>query len=182
MTEIAVFLIASIGLAYISRSSLVHPASHGFYRFFAWECILVLFVLNARHWFADPFSIRQIFSWLLLLASLLLVVPGIGMLHRKGKADNRRREEPLMAFEKTTVLVTDGIYHYVRHPLYSSLLFLDWGIVFKGPSPASIILGLATTLLLILTARAEEREDIAFFGEAYREYMRRTKMFVPYLL
>ncbi len=182
MTEIAIFLIVSTGLAYLSRSSLVHPASHGFYRFFAWECMLVLFVLNVRRWFADPFSTRQMISWLLLLASLLLVLPGVGILRRKGKANNRPREAPLLAFEKTTALVTDGIYHYVRHPLYSSLLFLNWGIFFKDPSTAGIIMGLAATLFLILTARAEEREDIAYFGEAYREYMRRTKMFVPYLL
>ena len=32
-----------------------------------------------------------------------------------------------------------------------------------------------------VTKSPEEAEDIAFFGEAYREYMGRTKMFVPFV-
>jgi protein-S-isoprenylcysteine O-methyltransferase Ste14 len=182
MIRIGIFLIGTAGLAYISKTSLTHPASHGFYRFFAWESMLVLLLLNMHQWFANPLSLQQIVSWLLLFASLLLVLPAFDLLRRKGKASEQRRGEPLLAFEKTTVLVTDGVYHYIRHPLYSSLLFLNWGIYFKDPSFLGLALGLAATAFLILTSRAEEREDIIYFGEEYRSYMTRTKMFVPYVL
>jgi protein-S-isoprenylcysteine O-methyltransferase Ste14 len=37
-------------------------------------------------------------------------------------------------------------------------------------------------LFLVATARVEEAENLRFFGEEYQEYMKRTKMFVPYLL
>jgi len=182
MTEIAGFVIITAGLVYISRASLLRPSSHGFYRFFAWECILILFLFNVQFWFDQPLSLHQVFSWLLLIISLLFLLPGLDLLRRKGKAIEGHRDEPLLAFEKTTTLVTDGIYHYIRHPLYSSLLFLGWGIFFKDPSPLGGILAVAATGFLILTARAEERENIRYFGDAYREYMGRTKMFVPYLL
>jgi protein-S-isoprenylcysteine O-methyltransferase Ste14 len=119
---------------------------------------------------------------LLLFTSLFLVLPGVRLLRQKGKANQQQRSEPLLAFEKTTVLVTDGVYHFIRHPLYSSLLFLNWGIFFKDSSVWGVILAVAATVFLILTARAEEKEDIRYFGEAYREYMARTKMFVPYVL
>jgi protein-S-isoprenylcysteine O-methyltransferase Ste14 len=33
-----------------------------------------------------------------------------------------------------------------------------------------------------MSARSEERECICYFGEAYREYVRGTRMFVPFLL
>jgi protein-S-isoprenylcysteine O-methyltransferase Ste14 len=181
MTEIVGFLAVSIGLVSISRASLLHPRSHGFYRFFAWECMLGLLLLNVRVWFDDPFSNHQIISWVLLFISIPLVLPGVNALMRKGKADGYR-DEPLLGFEKTTVLVTDGKYHYIRHPLYSSLLFLNWGIFFKDPSLVAILLAIVATIFLFLTARAEEKEDIDYFGEAYREYMTHTKMFVPYIL
>ena len=48
MWKLIVFAIATILLIYISRASLRKPGSHGFYRFFAWECILVLFLLDVE--------------------------------------------------------------------------------------------------------------------------------------
>ena len=41
-----IFLLATLGIGYISRASLLAPRSHGFYRFFAWEAILALTLLN----------------------------------------------------------------------------------------------------------------------------------------
>ena len=40
---------------------------------------------------------------------------------------------------------------------------------------------LAATLSLTLTARADEAECIRFFGPVYQAYMKRTRMFVPFL-
>jgi protein-S-isoprenylcysteine O-methyltransferase Ste14 len=87
----------------------------------------------------------------------------------------------LDAFEKTTTLVTTGVYCYIRHPLYSSLLFLAWGIFFKTPSWLGGLLALTATLCLAATARVEEAENLRFFGDAYRKYMKQTKMFIPFL-
>jgi hypothetical protein len=52
--DVIFFVTVSAGLAYISRASILHPSSHGFHRFFAWECILILFLLNYRRWFEEP--------------------------------------------------------------------------------------------------------------------------------
>ena len=95
---------------------------------------------------------------------------------------DQREERPLVAFEKTTALVTVGAYRYIRHPLYSSLLFLAWGIFFKDPSWAGGLLAMAASLFLVVTARAEEAEDRRYFGETYQKYMQETKMFIPFLL
>jgi protein-S-isoprenylcysteine O-methyltransferase Ste14 len=168
--------------AAISWSSLRNPRSHGFYRFFAWETILALFVLNMSFWFDKPFAWNQIIAWSLLLLSLIPLGFGIHSLRTRGKPVNQREGDPsLLGFEKTTRLVTSGIYRYIRHPLYSSLLLLTWGIFFKAPSLAGSALTIIATLFLIATARADEIECTQFFGPSYRDYMQKTKRFVPYL-
>ena len=181
IAKLACFLLATLGLVYVSPASLVAPGSHGFYRFFAWEAILALALLNIDVWFRDPFSWHQLVSWVLLVASAFLVIAGVRLLRQTGKPDAQRDDVPMVAFEKTTVLVTTGAYGYIRHPLYSSLLFLAWGIFFKAPSWPGGLLAVAATLFLVATARVEEAENLRFFGEAYAEYAGKTKMFIPFL-
>jgi protein-S-isoprenylcysteine O-methyltransferase Ste14 len=182
MIKIVAFGVLSAGLIYISRASLRAPRSHGFYRFFAWEAIVALFLLNVNDWFRDPFFWHQLISWFLLIVCLVPLAFGVRSLVAKGKpVKHREHDDPLLAFEKTTTLVTTSIYHYIRHPLYSSLLLLTWGVFFKAPAWSGVLLGMAATLFLFATAKADEAECIRFFGPSYQEYMKHTKMFVPFL-
>lgn len=178
---IVVAVLAAV-IAVISRASLLKPRSHGFWRFFAWEFILVLIAVNLETWFVDPLSWHQVIAWILLLACIVPLVIGVRALSARGKpAANREGEPQLMAFEKTTTLVTTGIYHYIRHPLYSSLLLLAWGAFFKSPTLLAGGLAAAASLCLYLTSRADEAECIRFFGERYRDYMKTTKRFIPFI-
>jgi protein-S-isoprenylcysteine O-methyltransferase Ste14 len=182
MLKLIAFAVVSIGLIYISRASLREPRSHGFYRFFVWEFIVALFLLNINVWFHNPLSWHQLVSWFLLIVCIVPLVFGIRSLIIQGKPVQQRGGEPqLLAFEKTSTLVTTGIYRYIRHPLYSSLLFLTWGIFFKSPSWPGGLLAIAATLFLIATAKADEGECIRFFDATYPVYMKRTKMFVPFI-
>ena len=180
--NLAIFFVGTILIIWVSRSSLRDSNSHGFYRFFAWETILIMFVLNLKYWFKDPFSLRQIIAWTLLIISLVLIFQGVQLFRKKGNIDKERSDPSLVGIEKTTELVTTGLYKYIRHPFYSSLLFLAWGIVFKRIVWYEIMFGVVTTIFLIITARKEEVENIEFFGEKYQEYMKHTKMFIPYVL
>ncbi|MGB7874084.1 MAG: hypothetical protein WBL25_06845, partial [Anaerolineales bacterium] len=86
-----IFLMLATGLLiYISRASLRQPNSHGFYRFFAWESILVLFLFNVEKWFIDPFSWHQIIAWMLLLACLVPLILGVRSLRVRGKPTQER--------------------------------------------------------------------------------------------
>jgi len=134
-----------------------------------------------NYWFVDPFSLRQIISWTFLIVSLLLIYQGVQLFRRQGKLDQERDDPALVGIEKTTELVTTGVYHYIRHPFYSSLLFLGWGILFKNVNWIGVLLAVLNTILLLITARKEEVENIQFFGEDYQKYMERTKMFVPFI-
>src|SRR3990172_4926490 len=167
--KLAFFVIVSTWLVYFSRESQRAPRSHGFYRFFAWECILTLFVLNVELWFHDPLSPTQLTSWLLLVVSAFLVLHAAILLRRLGQPDRSRQDVTLFGIEKTTTLVTKGAYRYIRHPLYSSLLFLAWGIFFKHPTMVAGTLAVGATALLLATAKADEAESIHYFGQSYEE-------------
>jgi protein-S-isoprenylcysteine O-methyltransferase Ste14 len=184
MVKFVVFVVTSILLAHVSREPLRNPRSHGFYRFFAWEAILALLVLNIDDWFLDPFAPHQIVAWILLIFCLFPLIDGFRRLKRAGKPDSDQRDgsdEALLGLEKTTQLVTEGIYQYIRHPLYSSLVFLAWGVFFKTPSWRDLALALAASAFLYITAVIEEQENLNYFGPAYEEYMGDTKMFIPFI-
>jgi protein-S-isoprenylcysteine O-methyltransferase Ste14 len=166
-----IFAFVSVGLVAFSWRALRNPRSHGFYRFFAFEAIAAIVVLNVDRWFSDPFSAFQTPSWLLLLLSLFLAIHGFFLLRTVGR--------PRGGIENTQVLVRRGAYRYIRHPLYASLLALGWGAVLKNPSLPALLLGAVASAALVLTASAEEAECLAKFGEEYRAYMQRTKRFIP---
>lgn len=180
MLEALVFLFGTVYFAWVSRRALARPRSHGFYRFFAWECMLALVLVNFPRWSADPYSPRQLVSWLLLAGSLVLAVHAVRLLKRLG-APGERGDAALLAFERTSALVTTGAYRYIRHPMYASLLFLAWGAFLKDISPASVVLVAGATAALFLTALRDEEECRQYFGAVYVDYMKTSKRFVPFV-
>jgi protein-S-isoprenylcysteine O-methyltransferase Ste14 len=154
--------------------SLKHKRYHGIPRFFAFESIYLLVLLNIRIWFHDPFCLMQIISWILLILSVYFVLAGYILLKKRGSSKGN--------FENTTVLVKSGVYSLIRHPLYFSLFLLGTGVMMKDPGILAIILGVINLIAVGLTALTEEKEMVEKFGEPYKEYMKETKMFIPFIL
>jgi len=78
------------------------------------------------------------------------------------------------------VLVTSGVYRVVRHPRYAALALLLYPAV--GLMLHSVLCLVSTLLAygaVALAARLEERQLVRTFGQAYRDYMRRTPQLVP---
>lgn len=175
------FIIISLILVWISRHPLKNYRSHGFYRFFAFEGITALLALNQPHWFNAPFSPRQILSWTLLICSIGLVVFAVRLLRTLG-GHNRRDDMPEnFNFENTAQIVDTGLYGFIRHPMYASLLLLNWGAFLKHITPLTLGICISTTAFLFATARVEEKENKTVFGSAYTAYCRKSKMFIPFL-
>ncbi len=116
-----------------------------------------------------------------MICSLYLVIQSVYLLRVVGKPDSDREDSALVGLEKTTELVTIGAYRYIRHPLYSSLLFLAWGVFFKHPSYWGVFFALTATFFLMMTAKVEEAENIRFFDDTYINYMKHSKIFSPFL-
>jgi len=172
--KLIVFAIGTLGIIFISLHSASKLRSYGFIRFFAFESILVLILFNVEHWFRNPLSIAQIISWLLLIASIVMVSSGFYMLRMFGR--------PKDVIDDTAVLVTRGIYKYIRHPLYSSLILLAWGTFLKDITPISSTLALVASSLPVVMAKIEEKENIQKFGDKYLSYTKTTKMFIPFIV
>jgi protein-S-isoprenylcysteine O-methyltransferase Ste14 len=173
--NIKILIIGSIIIIILSWFfSISEKRYHGIARFFSFESIFILVLLNIKIWFRDPFSIHQIISWIFLFTSIYPAIAGYMLLKRKGISEK--------SFENTTALVESGVYRYIRHPLYCSLFLLGTGVMFKDPGYVQIILGLVNFLAVFFTAKIEEKEMIGRFGELYSGYMKRTKMFIPYVL
>ncbi len=179
--RIILFVLSSLYVVFISWRSLHNRKSHGFYRFFAFQGIFILLFLNIPYWISNPFSPLQLLSWILLFVSIPFVIQGFFLLGKHGESNINIKREENFTFENTTNLITTGIYKYIRHPLYSSLLLLAWGTFLKHLSLSATIVVLLTTVSLVFTAKMEERENIAFFGESYQEYIKKSKMFLPFI-
>ena len=135
---------------------------------------------NQPVWFDQPFSGLHCLSWMMLVISIVLVVNGTGLLSRMGGQSRRHSAPENLSFENTQYLVRDGLYRYIRHPMYTSLLFLAWGAFVKPIDLLTLIAVGLVTVELILTARVEETENVTFWGSGYPAYKRRSKMFIPF--
>jgi protein-S-isoprenylcysteine O-methyltransferase Ste14 len=80
------------------------------------------------------------------------------------------------------MLVEVGVYRFIRHPMYASVLALGWGAFLKRPSIVGLALALCASGFLAATAVVEERENVARFGASYTAYMKGTRRFVPFLI
>lgn len=183
MGPVAAFVAGSLVLAWFSRKPLRQPASHGFTRFFAWECLWLMAVINHSPWASPMVSPLQLISPVFMVLSIGLVTIGAFTLIRKGGGSVARGDEAgLYEWERTRALVTTGIFAYIRHPMYASLLALAVGLFCQQPNWLGGGIAVLCCLLVLLTARQDERECLAHFGPAYLDYCRRTRRFVPWLL
>jgi len=174
MNHITIIIGTVLILVFSWFLSIKYKRYHGIARFFAFESVFLLILLNNKVWFSNPFSFLQVLSWILLAISGYSVITGYLLLKRKGK--------PSINFENTSLLVNTGIYGYIRHPLYLSVFLLGTGVMIKDPGPVQLVLGITNLAAVWVTARIEENEMIAKFGEEYRTYMKKTKMFIPFIV
>ncbi len=88
---------------------------------------------------------------------------------------------PTSATRKEHKLVTNGIYRYIRHPLYTfgASMFISFGMMADNWFIAG--LGIFTFILMAIRTPKEEANLIEKFGDDYREYMQHTGRFLPKL-
>ena len=97
-------------------------------------------------------------------------------------ADLGRNWSPSLELREGHELVTEGVYRYVRHPMYASEWL--WGVA-QALLLQNWVAGLAGLALFaplyVLRVPREERMMLDRFGAEYHAYMNRTGRVVPQL-
>jgi protein-S-isoprenylcysteine O-methyltransferase Ste14 len=142
-----------------------------------WVVMIVLpLAYSATNWleFAN-YTLPAWMGWVgifILICALLVFT--------RAHIDLKSNWSPTLEIFKQHTLVTQGIYGYIRHPMYASqwlwviaqiLLLQNW-----LAGPIDLILFIP---FYILRVRAEEKMMIDAFGDQYREYMKKTGGVIP---
>jgi hypothetical protein len=108
MEKLFIFGLLSLVAIFFSWRTLFTVKSHGFYRFFSWECTFWLFSVNYPFWFYNPFSLNQIFSWVFLIISAYLIIVGAFLIIKKGNPSTSRVDSKLFSLRKQQGLWIPG--------------------------------------------------------------------------
>jgi len=116
-------------------------------------------------------------------AVLIFVGLGIGLAairaHRYVQAHNFRI---LPELQEGCELVTHGIYRYIRHPMYTSVMVMMLGVALMT-SYRTVALALWGVLCAVLVLKALREEKLWCGHDArYDTYKRKVKRFVPFIV
>jgi len=114
------------------------------------------------------------------VAGLVLFVAGIGLAVWARLYLGRNWGMP-MSLRQGHELVTSGPYRFVRHPIYSGILLAVVGSILVGEFWWLAVLPVVI-VYFVYSALTEERMMGEQFPGAYPEYMKRTKMLIPFAL
>ncbi|PNX46486.1 MAG: protein-S-isoprenylcysteine methyltransferase [Thermoplasmata archaeon M11B2D] len=74
----------------------------------------------------------------------------------------------------TGQLVTEGIFQYIRHPHYTSILIIGFGLALFFYSLFAFSIALIAIPIMIWSILDEEKVLLRQYGEPYREYMKKV--------
>lgn len=89
---------------------------------------------------------------------------------------------PILEIRKGHALVTEGPYRFIRHPMYAAIFLTGIGTSLLSTNWLVTLAHMLSVISMYLIRVIDEEEMmIEQFGDAYREYMRRTGRLLPKL-
>jgi len=115
-------------------------------------------------------------SFLLGLITLILVLK---ISKNTGRTLGRYGRKGELKRMETNVLVKEGAYKHMRHPMHLGLMLfpLTFALLAGSPSFILIIVPIEIILMLFLIKTVEEKEAISKFGDEYIDYMNQVPGF-----
>ena len=116
-------------------------------------------------WKANPhFGIFHVLSFVLIGAGFVLIAHAWRVLYQA---------------QHSGKLATTGPYSYVRHPQYVGFILIMLGFLVQWPTLLTLAMFPVLTFMYVRLAKAEERDAIGEFGNAYLGYMAEVPGFIP---
>ena len=81
---------------------------------------------------------------------------------------------------ENALLVRRGVYKFIRHPMYSSVLLATLAVVLDAFTMLRLSLWILLLIVLLVKLHYEERLLVKHFSE-YRDYQKQTKKLIPYV-
>jgi protein-S-isoprenylcysteine O-methyltransferase Ste14 len=151
-------------------------------RIFVW--IIMIFVGAALELYLDGFLFKNIHTNILFhsisfVAGFLLILLVIRISKNTGRTLAKYGRKGDVKRMNTNVLVNQGVYKYMRHPMHLGLLFFPLSFAFLIGSPSFIfIISPAEIILMLIMIRFwEVPEAIKKFGKQYIEYKNQAPWF-----
>lgn len=110
-----------------------------------------------------PGGEHRLIGAVLIAAAVGLAIPAMLAFRRAGT--------PVEPWKPADVLVTNGIFHFVRNPMYVGLLLFVAGLALLLASDWTLVMTVVLALVLhVGVVKREERYLESKFGDAYRDY------------
>ena len=126
--------------------------------------------------------LRQTIKFNILSFSNGLLFIGLGWtLSYYANQDITENWGPGISKHDDQILITTGVYQFLRHPLYLAglLIFIGTQIYLQNRWSWILLILMAPTILIRIAL--EERELIKKFGRNYQEYQQKTKALIPWI-
>ena len=112
------------------------------------------------------------------LGTILIAIGTVIMF--KGIRGLRESVTPMPKPAEGATLIVDGIYAYVRHPIYLGLMLVAFGWAVAMDSLPALTVAIVFTVFLDLKSRREEAWLRQEYPD-YASYAMHTRRFVPYV-
>jgi protein-S-isoprenylcysteine O-methyltransferase Ste14 len=127
-------------------------------------------------WLTMPFPIAAV------VAGTIMLVAG-GVLRRYCFNTLGKFFTGTVVVSKDQQVIQHGVYRLVRHPSYTAALLMFTGVgVALGSWISAAILLLVHCVLYGVRVSVEEKALLNTLGEPYRDYMSRTRRFIPFII
>lgn len=149
------------------------------FSFLAFPLILLLPHLESKFSPLEPI-LYDLFNFHILIGVSLLITGGIILIISRIQLGGLGGTK--IVIEDDHRLITDGMYKYIRHPIYFGFLLIFSGYSFAMGSIVMMIL-ISIAFFLVFRKRMDIEENLLSekFGDDFLEYKKRTARLVPFL-
>lgn len=137
--------------------------------------IIILALSHLQYFHVQPFTNNKI----ILALGVILCALGLGFaIWARIHLGKNWNIEP--SIQEGHELVTSGPYKWIRHPIYTGILFAFLGSTLAGNS-VSLAIFIVICIIFIWRVKTEEDIMMQLFPQQYSDYKKRTKALIPFI-